>query len=108
MVTCADVWCCCLQLEVQNADDVVALMARGASQRATSETKMNDRSSRSHQILTVIVDGFNTVTKAASHGCLHLIDLAGSERVGKSEASGAAVGCMTGVTATLPAQCSQP
>lgn len=63
-------------------------MARGASQRATSETKMNDRSSRSHQILTVIVDGFNTVTKSASHGCLHLIDLAGSERVGKSEASG--------------------
>jgi len=77
-----------VQVEVQNASDVVALMARGASQRATSETKMNDRSSRSHQILTVIVDGFNMVTKAASHGCLHLIDLAGSERVGKSEASG--------------------
>lgn len=80
----------CVQVEVHNADDVVQLMARGASQRATSETKMNDRSSRSHQILTVIVDGFNTVTKSASHGCLHLIDLAGSERVGKSEASGAA------------------
>lgn len=76
------------QVDVHNAHDVVSLMARGASQRATSETKMNDRSSRSHQILTVIVDGFNSVTKAASHGCLHLIDLAGSERVGKSEASG--------------------
>lgn len=81
---------------MHNAGDVVALMARGASQRATSETKMNDRSSRSHQILTVIVDGFNAVTKAASHGCLHLIDLAGSERVGKSEASGAMSGSSPG------------
>jgi kinesin family protein C2/C3 len=43
----------------------------------------------SHQILTVIVDGFSHVTGSKSHGCLHLIDLAGSERVGKSEASGA-------------------
>lgn len=83
----------CMQVEVHNASDVVTLMARGASQRATSETKMNDRSSRSHQILTVIVDGFNSVTKASSHGCLHLIDLAGSERVGKSEASGES-GCL--------------
>lgn len=70
------------------ADDVAALMSKGASQRATSETKMNDRSSRSHQILTVIVDGVHKLTRARSHGCLHLIDLAGSERVSKSEASG--------------------
>jgi hypothetical protein len=35
-----------VQLEVDNSDDVVALMARGAGNRATSETKMNDRSSR--------------------------------------------------------------
>jgi kinesin family protein C2/C3 len=82
---------------VHSASDVVTLMARGAAQRATSETKMNDRSSRSHQILTVIVDGFNAATKASSHGCLHLIDLAGSERVGKSEASGARVGWLVGV-----------
>jgi kinesin family protein C2/C3 len=77
-----------LQVDVQDADDVAALMSKGASQRATSETKMNDRSSRSHQILTVIVDGVHKLTRARSHGCLHLIDLAGSERVSKSEASG--------------------
>ena len=39
-------------------------------------------------MLTVIVDGFNTVTEMTSHGCLHLVDLAGSERVGRSEAQG--------------------
>lgn len=76
------------QIDVAHAQDVVNLMAKGASNRATSETKMNDRSSRSHQILTVIVDGVHQITKARTHGCLHLIDLAGSERVGKSEASG--------------------
>ncbi|KIY97076.1 Kinesin-4 [Monoraphidium neglectum] len=77
-----------VQVGVSTSQDVLALMARGAANRATSETKMNDRSSRSHQILTVIVDGLSHVTGARSHGCLHLIDLAGSERVGRSEASG--------------------
>ncbi|KAF8055758.1 KIN14F [Scenedesmus sp. PABB004] len=76
------------QVEVSSARDVASLMARGGAQRATSETRMNDRSSRSHQILTVVVDGHHAATGARSHGCLHLIDLAGSERVSKSEASG--------------------
>ena len=62
---------------------------QGNANRATADTKMNERSSRSHSVLTVIVKGYNTVTQSASHGCLHLIDLAGSERVGRSEAQGA-------------------
>lgn len=86
-----------IQIDVSDAADVANLMAKGASQRATCETKMNDRSSRSHQILTVIVDGINHVTGARSHGCLHLIDLAGSERVSKSEASGNSPGSGAGL-----------
>jgi kinesin family member C2/C3 len=69
-------------------EDVMEMMSRGARNRAVGETKMNERSSRSHQILTVIVDGYNRVTGTRSHGCLHLVDLAGSERVAKSEATG--------------------
>jgi hypothetical protein len=53
---------------------------------------MNDRSSRSHQVLTVVVRGLSLVDGQRSHGCLHLVDLAGSERVGKSEATGACKG----------------
>jgi kinesin family protein C2/C3 len=64
------------------------MMARGARNRHSAETKMNARSSRSHQVLTVIVDGFNRLTGVRTHGCLHLIDLAGSERTSKSEATG--------------------
>ncbi|GBF88032.1 kinesin-4-like protein [Raphidocelis subcapitata] len=77
-----------VQVEVDDASDVARIMAHGAANRATSETRMNDRSSRSHQILTVIVDGASRVNGSRSHGCLHLIDLAGSERVAKSEAAG--------------------
>ena len=40
------------------------------------------------QVLTVMVEGTHKVTHARTHGCLHLIDLAGSERVGKSGAEG--------------------
>ena len=60
------------------SEDVLAVMARGAGNRAVAETKMNERSSRSHSVLTVIVDGQSSVTGAATHGCLHLIDLAGA------------------------------
>ena len=54
------------------------MMAQGSSNRAVAETKMNQRSSRSHSVLTIIVDGRSSITGAASHGCLHLIDLAGA------------------------------
>ncbi len=66
------------QVPVACSEDVLAVMARGAGNRAVAETKMNERSSRSHSVLTVIVDGQSSVTGAATHGCLHLIDLAGA------------------------------
>ena len=76
------------QVEVSASDHVLELMRRGAGNRAVGRTKMNDRSSRSHQILTVIVDGV-AASGARSHGGLLRIDLAGSERVARSEAQGA-------------------
>ena len=76
------------QLEVQNAGDVLAMMKRGARNRHQAETKMNSRSSRSHQVLTIIVDSKDLVTGNSTHACLHLVDLAGSERVAKSGAEG--------------------
>jgi kinesin family protein C2/C3 len=75
------------QVAVSASAHVLDVMRRGAGARAVGRTKMNDRSSRSHQVLTVIVDGV-AASGARSHGCLHLIDLAGSERVARSEAQG--------------------
>ena len=76
------------RVRVTCSDDVLHVMAVGQANRASAETKMNERSSRSHSVLTVSVDGLHRLTGEAAHGCLHLIDLAGSERVLKSEAVG--------------------
>ena len=66
-----------VQCEVQCADDVLRVMSLGHSNRAVAETKMNERSSRSHSVLTVIVNGMSKLDGSRFHGCLHLIDLAG-------------------------------
>ena len=77
-----------VQHAVSCADDVLTIMEMGQKNRSVGSTAMNERSSRSHSVLTVIVDGYSHVTKDRTHGCLHLVDLAGSERVGRSEATG--------------------
>ncbi|KAL1551920.1 hypothetical protein AAHA92_12785 [Salvia divinorum] len=63
-------------------------MTVGLMNRAVGATALNERSSRSHSILTVHVRGVDLETNAVLRGCLHLVDLAGSERVDRSEATG--------------------
>lgn len=77
-----------VQHPVSCTQDVLDVMSIGQSNRSVGATAMNARSSRSHSVLTVIVDGFSDVTKDRTHGCLHLVDLAGSERISRSEATG--------------------
>ena len=67
-----------MQMEVSTTEEVLAVMEVGARNRAVAETKMNERSSRSHSVLTIIVDGTNLASGERTHGCLHLIDLAGT------------------------------
>ncbi|KAJ8466509.1 hypothetical protein OPV22_029061 [Ensete ventricosum] len=73
---------------VQSTLDVLELMKIGQTNRAVSATSLNERSSRSHSILTVHVQGMDLKTGAALRGSLHLVDLAGSERVERSEVIG--------------------
>jgi hypothetical protein len=42
---------------VQNEEDVIKVYYRGAAERSSFATAMNDRSSRSHSILSVYVQG---------------------------------------------------
>uniref|UniRef100_M1CLP5 Kinesin heavy chain n=1 Tax=Solanum tuberosum TaxID=4113 RepID=M1CLP5_SOLTU len=72
---------------VNCATDVIELMKLGDLNRAVGCTAMNNRSSRSHSVLTVHVHGEDTSGNII-HSCLHLVDLAGSERVDKSEVTG--------------------
>ncbi|GLT79564.1 hypothetical protein SLA2020_510470 [Shorea laevis] len=73
---------------VSSTQDVLELMKVGQKNRAVGATALNERSSRSHSILTVHVYGKELVSGSILKGCLHLVDLAGSERVDKSEAVG--------------------
>jgi kinesin family protein C2/C3 len=75
-------------IPVKSTSDVLDLMEIGQANRAVGSTALNERSSRSHSILTVHVRGLDVKNGSTSRGCLHLIDLAGSERVERSEATG--------------------
>ncbi|PPR80890.1 hypothetical protein GOBAR_AA39823 [Gossypium barbadense] len=73
---------------VKSTTEVLELMNIGLRNRAVGSTALNERSSRSHSVLTVHVCGTEIKTNAVLHGSLHLVDLAGSERVDRSEATG--------------------
>lgn len=68
---------------VQSADDMVNIISIGAKNRHVGSTSMNKESSRSHSVLTTIIE-----TKSMKEGGVwniktsrfHIIDLAGSER----------------------------
>lgn len=75
-------------VRVKCTQDVLDLMRIGQRNRAVGATALNERSSRSHSVLTVHIRGKELVSGSILKGCLHLVDLAGSERVDKSEAVG--------------------
>ena len=78
---------CCLPA----ADEVMELIDRGSANRHIAATKMNERSSRSHSVFTAHVTAHEKAESGLTnvrYSKLNLIDLAGSERVGKSGATG--------------------
>ncbi|QOU18453.1 hypothetical protein BRETT_000180 [Brettanomyces bruxellensis] len=68
--------------------EVNKLLAKADGNRKTASTRMNDRSSRSHTVFIIGVHGNNVKTGKSVNGVLNLIDLAGSERVDKSQVKG--------------------
>ncbi|XVE58775.1 hypothetical protein DITRI_Ditri04bG0196300 [Diplodiscus trichospermus] len=73
---------------VLSTSDVLDLMNIGLKNRAVSATAQNERSSRSHSIVTIHVRGKDLKAGSTLYGNLHLVDLAGSERVDRSEVTG--------------------
>ncbi|EEF52244.1 ATP binding protein, putative [Ricinus communis] len=82
---------------VNNAEQVLNLMASGEVNRHFGETNMNARSSRSHTIFRMVIESkgkeTNSSTDYASRDAirvsvLNLVDLAGSERIAKTGAGG--------------------
>ena len=75
-------------VECHSHQDVLAIMKHGYQNRSVHGTDMNAHSSRSHCALSVYVTAQSIIDGKTTRGKLHLIDLAGSERLSKSKAEG--------------------
>ena len=75
---------------VRSPNDIYALLERGAQCRTKAYTNMNDVSSRSHAVFTIILEQMKISNgkKRFKTGKLNMVDLAGSERVKISGATG--------------------
>jgi hypothetical protein len=60
------------------------IFEEGLSHRKTRKTAMNEASSRSHLVFSIIIDAYNLSTKVQTVGKLSFVDLAGSERSSKT------------------------
>ena len=77
-----------VDVSVVDTLDVQTYYNQGISNRSIGRTNMNAVSSRSHMITILSVTQKDTIEKNIKRGKFYLIDLAGSEKVGKTEASG--------------------
>eukprot|EP00662_Eupelagonemidae_sp_cell21_P009789 gene9789-63045_t len=75
-------WTPC-EVAAESPEEMEAQFLKGDANRSTRATKMNAASSRSHLIFTIVVQ-----RPDGREGRMALIDLAGSERLKKSEAEG--------------------
>lgn len=89
--------------EVNYESEVLVLISVAKGNRASSKTSMNERSSRSHMIIIVKVEGENLAANLSYDGQLYLVDLAGCERVGKSGVTGQALKEAQGINKSLSA-----
>jgi len=86
-----------VQVTVEDYEEVEALLDYGGCARTVATTTMNNHSSRSHSIFTLVFRQFSSPPPHTMGGqsslkekvsYMHLVDLAGSERVNNTGASG--------------------
>ncbi|KAL8643209.1 MAG: hypothetical protein Q9228_000195 [Teloschistes exilis] len=80
-------------LPVKNYHELLRCMRLGDNNRTTASTKMNDTSSRSHAVFTIMLKqihhDLSTDSTTERLARIRLVDLAGSERAKATEATGA-------------------
>ena len=78
---------------VRNYAELLRFMRMGDASRTTASTKMNDTSSRSHAVFTIMLKqihhDLSTDSTTERLARIRLVDLAGSERAKATEATGA-------------------
>jgi len=76
-----------VEQECKTAQELRSLLERGEKQRTVAATAMNSESSRSHLVLMITIVSVNYETKERLRGKVLICDLAGSERLKKSQVS---------------------
>ncbi|XP_074385925.1 kinesin-like protein KIFC1 [Zonotrichia albicollis] len=73
---------------VESEEQVLELLLRAGSQRSVARTGLNERSSRSHSVFQLRIQGHHAARDLRCTSSLTLVDLAGSERLEKSGSVG--------------------
>ncbi|CAE8583001.1 unnamed protein product [Polarella glacialis] len=74
--------------QIHSADDALQILRAGLKLRVAANTKLNQHSSRSHAIFTLVLRQTDRMTESVRQRKLTLVDLAGSEKVRKSGSVG--------------------
>lgn len=74
--------------KIDSYEDFQKVYQQAVRHRKTASTQLNARSSRSHCIFLLHIDGKNDTIREKCSGKLCLVDLAGSERVNDSKVTG--------------------
>ncbi|KAJ8413921.1 hypothetical protein AAFF_G00065190 [Aldrovandia affinis] len=72
------------QQEVESGEELITLLEAGNAARRTGSNQLNERSSRSHALLTIAVAQSRPDAARSIASKFHLVDLAGSERMSRS------------------------
>lgn len=73
---------------VGSPEELLGLIRFGEANRSIGATGMNEASSRSHSIISIIITSRDTLTDSQRTARLSLVDLAGSEAVSRTGAEG--------------------
>ncbi|KAG3068158.1 hypothetical protein PI125_g23472 [Phytophthora idaei] len=76
------------EIAISSVTSGIAVLSRGNAQRSTGSTLMNADSSRSHSVLILTLTKKHFASGTKVRGKLFVVDLAGSEKVQKTAATG--------------------
>ncbi|MED6220556.1 Kinesin-like protein KIN-14R [Stylosanthes scabra] len=77
-----------VEAKVENIKEVWDVLQAGSNARAVGSNNVNEHSSRSHCMLSIMVKAKNLLNGECTKSKLWLVDLAGSERLAKTDVQG--------------------